>query len=46
MVIGVSQNVFATLVSVEMSTAFVFLVFIVIMVLRPSGLFGQAARVA
>jgi len=46
MVIGVSQSVFATLVSVQMSTAFVFLVFIVAMIARPNGLFGRSARVA
>jgi branched-chain amino acid transport system permease protein len=45
-IIGVAQNVFATLVSVQMSIAFVFLVFIVIMIARPTGLFGRTARVA
>jgi branched-chain amino acid transport system permease protein len=44
--IGVGQNVFATMVNVQMSTAFVFLVFIVLMILRPNGLFGRATRVA
>jgi branched-chain amino acid transport system permease protein len=46
MVIGISQSVFATMVSVQMSTAFVFLVFIVVMIARPNGLFGRSARVA
>ncbi len=46
LLIGVLQNVFATLVSVQLSTAFVFLVFIVAMIARPSGIFGQKARVA
>lgn len=44
--IGIVQSVFATLVSVRMSTAFVFLVFIVIMIVKPNGLFGRTARVA
>jgi len=46
LLIGVLQNVFATLVSVQLSTAFVFLVFIVVMIARPSGIFGRTARVA
>lgn len=46
MIIGIAQNVFATMVSVEMSTAFVFAVFIVVMIAKPSGLFGRSARVA
>jgi branched-chain amino acid transport system permease protein len=46
LLIGVAQSVFATLVSVQMSTAFVFLVFIVAMIARPNGLFGRTARVA
>lgn len=46
LLIGVAQNVFATLVSVQMSTAFVFLVFIVVMIARPTGLFGRTARIA
>jgi branched-subunit amino acid ABC-type transport system permease component len=46
MIIGIAQSVFATLVSVQMSTAFVFLVFIIVMIARPNGLFGRAARVA
>lgn len=45
-IIGVAQSVFATLVSVQMSTAFVFLVFIVLMIAKPNGLFGRTARVA
>lgn len=44
--VGVGQSVFATLVNVQISTAFVFAVFIVLMILRPNGLFGRAARVA
>lgn len=46
LLIGILQNVFATMVSVQMSTAFVFLVFIVLMIARPNGLFGRTARVA
>jgi branched-chain amino acid transport system permease protein len=46
MLIGVLQDLFATLVNVEMSTAFVFLVFIVAMIARPTGLFGRTSRVA
>lgn len=46
MIIGVAQSVFATMVNVQMSTAFVFLGFIVVMITRPNGLFGRTARVA
>jgi branched-chain amino acid transport system permease protein len=46
LIIGISQSVFATMVSVQMSTAFVFAVFIVLMIARPNGLFGRTARVA
>jgi branched-chain amino acid transport system permease protein len=46
LLIGVAQSVFATLVSVQLSTAFVFLLFIVAMIARPNGLFGRTARVA
>lgn len=46
LIIGICQSVFATLVSVQMSTAFVFLVFIVAMIAKPNGLFGRSARVA
>ena len=44
--IGLAQNIFATFVSVQMSTAFVFAVFIVVMIARPSGLFGRTGRIA
>lgn len=44
--IGIAQNVFATMVSVQMSTAFVFLVFIIVMIARPNGVFGRTARIA
>lgn len=46
MIIGMAQSVFATMVNVQMSTAFVFLGFIVVMIARPNGLFGRTARVA
>jgi branched-chain amino acid transport system permease protein len=46
MIVGVAQSVFATMVNVQMSTAFVFLGFIVVMITRPNGLFGRTARVA
>jgi branched-chain amino acid transport system permease protein len=46
LLIGIVQNVFATMVSVQLSTAFVFLVFIVVMIARPQGIFGRTARVA
>jgi branched-chain amino acid transport system permease protein len=46
LLVGVAQSVFATMVNVQMSTAFVFLVFIVLMIARPNGLFGRATRVA
>jgi branched-chain amino acid transport system permease protein len=46
MLIGLVQSVFATMINVQMSTAFVFLVFIVLMIARPNGLFGRTERVA
>ncbi|GGL09404.1 branched-chain amino acid ABC transporter permease [Mangrovihabitans endophyticus] len=46
LIIGIGQSVFATLVDVQMSTAFIFVLFIVLMIARPSGLFGRTARVA
>jgi branched-chain amino acid transport system permease protein len=46
LLIGVAQSVFATMINVQMSTAFVFLVFIVLMIVRPNGLFGRTTRVA
>ena len=46
MLIGIGQSVFATVVNVQMSTAFIFGVFIVLMILRPNGLFGRTERVA
>ncbi len=46
MLLGVVQNVFATMVSVEMAPTFVFVVFIVAMLFRPYGLFGHSERVA
>src|SRR5215467_13385316 len=45
MLIGIGQSVFATMINVQMSTAFVFLVFIVLMIARPNGLFGRTERV-
>lgn len=46
MLIGIGQSVFATMVNVQMSTAFVFGAFIVVMIARPNGLFGRTERVA
>jgi len=46
LVLGVGQNLFASYVSFQMSIAFVFLFFIIILLVRPTGLFGRAARVA
>lgn len=46
MVLGIGQSIFATMVNVQLSTAFVFGVFIVLMIWRPNGLFGRAERVA
>lgn len=46
MMLGLVQNVFATMVNVEMAPTFVFVVFIVLMLFRPYGLFGQAERIA
>ncbi len=45
LIIGLIQNLFATFVSVEMARAFTFLVFILILFVRPNGLFGRTARV-
>ncbi len=44
--IGIGQSVFATMVNVQMSVAFVFGAFIVLMIWRPNGLFGRTERVA
>jgi branched-chain amino acid transport system permease protein len=44
--LGIVQNLFATFVSVEMSTAIVFLFFIILMLFRPYGVFGRTARLA
>jgi branched-chain amino acid transport system permease protein len=45
LIIGLVQNLFATFISVEMARAFTFLVFILILFVRPHGLFGRTARV-
>lgn len=45
-VIAVGEDLFAVYVSPQMATAFVFLVFIVLMIMKPNGLFGRAGRVA
>ncbi|MFJ6114580.1 branched-chain amino acid ABC transporter permease [Agrococcus sediminis] len=46
LLLGVLQNLFAMFVSFQLSLAFVFFVFILILLFRPQGLFGRAARVA
>lgn len=46
LVLGVLQNLFAMFVSFQLSLAFVFFVFILILLVRPQGLFGRATRVA
>lgn len=46
LILGVVQNLFATFVSPQMSTAFLFGIFIVILLFRPQGLFGRAIRVS
>lgn len=46
MLLGIVQNVVATMVSVEMAPTLVFVVFIVLMLFRPYGLFGRAERIA
>jgi branched-chain amino acid transport system permease protein len=46
LLIGIGQSVFATMVNVQMSVAFVFGAFIVLMIWRPNGLFGRTERVA
>ena len=46
LLIGVVQSVFATMISVQLATAFVFAAFIVAMIARPNGIFGRVARVA
>jgi branched-chain amino acid transport system permease protein len=44
--LGLVQNLFATFVSVEMARAMVFLFFILVMLVRPYGIFGRSARLA
>lgn len=44
--LGVLQNLFAMFVSFQLSLAFVFFIFILILMVRPQGLFGRALRVA
>lgn len=46
LVLGVLQNLFAMFVSFQLSLAFVFFVFILILMVRPQGLFGRALKVA
>lgn len=46
LLLGVVQNVFATMVNVEMAPTFVFVVFIIVMLFRPYGLFGSAERIS
>lgn len=46
LVLGVIQNLFAMFVSFQLSLAFVFLFFILVLLVRPQGLFGRALRVA
>jgi branched-chain amino acid transport system permease protein len=46
LILGLAQNIFATMVSFGLSTAFVFLLFIGIMLVRPSGLFTRKIRVS
>ena len=46
LVLGLVQVLFATYISLQMATAFVFAVFLVILFVKPTGLFGRAERVA
>jgi len=45
-ILGVSQNLFATYVSIHLSIAFVFVLFLGVMFLRPEGIFARKVRVA
>jgi len=45
-VLGLGQILFATFVSPQMAVAFVFLLFLIILFVRPTGIFGKAARVS
>jgi branched-chain amino acid transport system permease protein len=46
LLLGLAQNIFATMVNVGLSTAFVLVLFIAIMLVRPSGLFSRKVRVS
>lgn len=45
-ILGVAQNVFATYLGLHMSAAFVFLVFLIVLFLRPQGLFSRKVRIS
>jgi len=44
--LGLAQTLFATYVDPQMAVAFVFALFLVILFIRPTGIFGRALRVA
>jgi branched-chain amino acid transport system permease protein len=44
LVLGVSSNLLAAYVSTELKSTYIFLLMIIILVIRPSGLFGKASR--
>lgn len=46
LVLGVAQNLFATYLGLHMSAAFVFVVFLLVLFLRPQGIFSRKVRVA
>jgi branched-chain amino acid transport system permease protein len=46
LILGVAQNLFATYLGLHLSAAFVFLVFLVVLFLRPQGIFSRRVRVA
>jgi branched-chain amino acid transport system permease protein len=45
-VLGLGQILFATFVSPQMAVAFIFLLFLIILFVRPTGIFGKALRVS
>jgi branched-chain amino acid transport system permease protein len=46
LILGLAQNLFATYVSPQLSVAFLFVVFIAILLVRPTGLFGRSFRMS
>lgn len=44
LVLGISSNLLAAYISTELKSTYIFLLMLVILVIRPSGLFGQISR--